>query len=431
MIEQTAMPETLSDITATTFTDVDYGDADDYNHRIYILGGCDMDQVCTSPTACYCSSVANTCYYYKVQNKSWKVCSDMPVPRYRHVAAKMGQYLYIAGGRDVYDSVVTSIYKLDTKTDLWSALLATWTGASSDGGAFASSTHFYLVGGYDATYNLLSTLKKFDIATNTITTMAPMGTARGDIAVAQLDGHAYVLGGWKPPFCEAYNVSERYDISTDTWTVMPDMLYGRGDVATGVIGQHIFSVAGETKTSACDYSVPVKSVGRYDVADGSWYIEEELSNNIFRFAGASYNDSSTGTNVIYLFGGQSELSMEIGTTYGGYYVKDDTIKYTPYSTVSSQTTLDAAAIFGIVIGCVIAAAVIIFGAISYYAYARRGFYSKADIELSKQNSIGEEDGTELNEVVSFNEPQKGTLDKGAAALNVAQPKESTLYSTNV
>ena len=422
MIEQTvSMPESLSDMTATTFTDIDYGDSDGYNHRIYIVGGCNSDQVCsdgTSLTYCYCSSVVNKCYYYKVQNKSWKVCATMPVPRYRHVAAKFRQYLYVAGGRDVSDNIVTSIYRLDTMTDTWSSL-ATWAGASSDGGAFASFNYIYFVGGYDFWYNQMATLVKFDTSTTVLTTMSSMGTPRGDISVAQIDDHAYVLGGFESNFCVPYNVSERYDISTNTWTVMPDMLYGRGDLASGVIGQHIFAIAGETKDSltSCTYSVPVKNVGRYDVSTSSWHIEEDLNINVFRFTGASYNDSSTGTSVIYLFGGQSEISK----TLPGYYIKDTTIKYTPYSTVSSTTTLDGVAIFGIVIGCLIGAAIIVIGAITYYAYARRGFYSKADIEMSKQQSLGDE----VSEVISFNEPQMGRSPKAVTH------DESNLYSTNI
>lgn len=300
------MPYDVSDMTATLFDGINYNGNDDDDDslkddaRIYIVGGCISNQTYDASLDMYiCTQVSNKVSYYKPSRDVWKKdLAPAPTARFRHVAARLGAKLYIAGGRDVSDSIVSTIDVYDTILDTWSTISAPWADATSDGGAFTYDSQIYLIGGYDAYYNLTSTLYAFNPSASTFTTKVSMTYPRGDIAVATKSNYAYVFGGWNASdnFCTALNYAERYDMISNSWETMANMLYKRGDLATGVIGNYIFSIAGETKNSDCTLSVPVNTVGRYDTEKNTWSVEEELSLNLFRFVGVSYNSTELDVN---------------------------------------------------------------------------------------------------------------------------------------
>ena len=321
------MPYDVSDMTATLFDGINYNGNDDDddslkdNARIYIVGGCISDQTYSASLGYHiCTEVTDMVSYYKPFLNVWKTdLQPAPTARFRHVAARLGTNLYIAGGRNVTDGIVSTIDVYDTILNTWSTISVPWTGATSDGGAFTYNSQIYLIGGYDLYYNLISALYAFNPSTSTFTPKLSMTYPRGDIAVATKNNYAYVFGGWNvtDKFCTALNYAERYDMINDEWETMANMLYKRGDLATGVIGNYIFSIAGETKDSDCNYSVPVNTVGRYDIEKNTWSVEEELSINLFRFVGVSYNSTEldvNGKHYILL------LSLSLTDTYLPLYL---------------------------------------------------------------------------------------------------------------
>jgi len=93
-----------------------------------------------------------------------------------------------------------------------------------------------------------------------------------------------------------------------------------------------------------------------------------------------------------LFGGQG-----IYDSNNDYYpVKSTTIKYIPYSTISADNSLSPVSIFGIVIGVLAFVTGVTCLALSYLAYARRGYYTKKDVSLSSaaNASFVNDDGDE-------------------------------------
>lgn len=370
-IEEVPMPYKASDLSANAFYNVDYSDTNGLNERIYLHGGCDADQ-----HMFMCPSITNKTMYFTPKEPSFVVVQSSPTPRYRHMAVTIDEYLYVFGGRDVNDTIISSVDRYDTLKDKWSTMKWTLSNATSDGSAFTDGTYIYIAGGYSQNYDILADVVRVNVLTGRQTSMSPMLYARGDTAAVTIDGRHYVMGGWNATdnFCTSYKIVESYDIDTDTWRNEPNMLYGRGDLAAGAIGNHIFSIAGETKAD-CNatypgYSVPVQTVGRYDLDSNSWSVEEELSLSVFRFAGVSYNDSEV--NAIYLFGGQGVIDLDTMT----YPVLDTCIKYLPQSVSKDKEELTPAGIFGIVIGVAVAVAGILFLGYGYYVYARRGYYTK-------------------------------------------------------
>lgn len=183
------------------------------NARIYLFGGCVSDQACditdpvTNAVFCYCTQITNRVIYFQPEDGSWHTnVASMPVERYRHMAARVGDYIYVAGGRYLNDSLIQTIDRYDVINNIWVANWLPWPEAISDAGTFAFGNSLYFVGGYDAYYNTLANMTSVDVTTKVWTTNYPsMQLGRGDIAVTQLGPDAfYVLGGWNAETSEGW-----------------------------------------------------------------------------------------------------------------------------------------------------------------------------------------------------------------------------------
>lgn len=394
------MPYPLSDMVAVVFdSNISFPSGD--GPRIYLHGGCVRDQLCVNNTAsvdCSCPAITANCIYFKPERGSWHTsCAPSPTPRYRHAAARIGQYLYVAMGRDQSDTLIASIERYDTLADTW-VLAHNWSAPTSDGGVFAAGTRLYLVGGYYQDYSVSSALTMLDTQTGVFTLLPPMATARGDIVVMPFQQHVYVLGGWSADFCTARKTAERFYPGNNTWSSVADMLYGRGDMAAGVMDQFMFSIAGETKDPQCLVSVPVRNVGRYDPGQDRWFLEQSIPLDLFRFIGVSYKGSAGP--VIYLFGGQGSYDPVRNI----YPLKDTTIRYipasleatssttTPSSSSSSSSSLSASGLAGVLIGVIVALAVLLAAALAYIGYSRKVAY-KRQIDFPMNSPAGTETAT--------------------------------------
>ncbi len=118
----------------------------------------------------------------------------MPRSRYRHMAAKVGQYMYLVGGRTLEDALIAEIDRFDPVTGVWESNVFTWPNATSDGGAFAVDDLLFLVGGYDGAYNTLASLTALNTTSGKwIVDLPSMQLGRGDIAVTPFEGMFHLI----------------------------------------------------------------------------------------------------------------------------------------------------------------------------------------------------------------------------------------------
>mmetsp|Transcript_24498 Transcript_24498/g.26797 ORF Transcript_24498/g.26797 Transcript_24498/m.26797 type:complete len:489 (-) Transcript_24498:178-1644(-) len=375
--EKTKMPYKASDMVAVTFPSSTF--SDDEGARIYLTGGCAKDQVCTvtnvttNALSCYCPEVNNDLSYYSPRDSTWHTCSSMLRQRYRHMATKIGNYLYVIGGRDVNDNLITAIDRYNVLNDTWE-FVVDWKNATSDGVAWSIERENLLMiaGGYDAIYATEGILTTYNVISGVFDTNYPkMNVGRGDTQVAHInEDEFYVIGGWTGDnFITPSDVVEKYSYTKNTWTQVKSLHYGRGDLACGVLAGTIFAIGGETRPASDishTHSVPVKVVERYLPWNDSWVFEESIPDNVFRFIGASWNSSlNIYTSSIFLFGGQGTFN-NISDIFP---VKNTTIQYIPQSTVQSSSSskqLPPESIAGIVIGVVVGVGAIIFIIVIYF-----------------------------------------------------------------
>eukprot|EP01039_Chlorochromonas_danica_P010555 gene10553-11693_t len=391
------MPYNASDMVSTLFGD-DVNFSDGQGARIYLTGGCVQSQVCNYTNAnktlsCSCPKITDKLIYFSPKTVSYTSTglATMPRQRTQHMAARLGNYLYVLGGRDANGSVINAVDRYNVLTNEWEANVTTWANATSDGVAFSSSLQpdlVFVVGGYSNIYTSQSAMTALNVTSMTFLTSCPsMPSSRGDIAVTQVgDSDFYVLGGWTSAdeFHSPLTTAEVFFASNMTWKTVASMTYGRGDLAAGTLKGWVFSVGGETRPKndkTYSYSLPVPTVERFVPGSLAWSPEESIPADLFRFVGTSYNDA------IYLFGGQGVFN-NVSLTYP---IKGETLKYIPESTTSSQDKLSAGGIAGIVIGGFVAIVVVILAA-GYFCYRRHSYSNLKDEDASDslQTTAGDE-----------------------------------------
>jgi N-acetylneuraminic acid mutarotase len=323
-----------------------------FGNRIYLLGGCDADQVCIKgsgdmPGYCQCESSTDTVFVFDAATETYSTAPQMPIPRYRHDACAVGTKLWLFGGRTMpdassgYDSIITQVDTFDTVTGEWTANVATYPGdLGSDNSCSTLNGAIYLAGGYSNAYDVsYGTTYRFDPGTSTFTRLnGRMLQGRGDFSSAASPGGVLrVWGGYSNASsdlasswaCLPLATSEVYDPVADAWSAGPPLPMALADHGDGIIiNGTIYSVGGETKKRpvGCDYYdlVAVSDVLALNASATAWGRVTPLPVPRMRSTSAGVN------STIYLFGGQSAFVN--GTTLGFF-----PLAYSAYALVVSAT----------------------------------------------------------------------------------------------
>lgn len=324
------MPQSRSDMTVTSYQ---YGS----EHRMYLMGGCNTHQVCINGI-CSCG-ITNKSMYYSVNFDRYVTdVAEAPRARYRHAAIELGGVIYLFGGRDAADNVITQVDAYDINSNTWTTPCV-WQAATSDLASFVLADSSgnrigYVTGGYEADYTPSNATTVFNPQGCQFIPRAQMPFQKGDaVAIAvetENESAGFVVGGFSFDWCNGEDSVASYDPTSDTWTVRANLALGRADMALAVLNDHIFAIAGETPNADCSKAVPVTDVERLDAGNasapyaGEWVVEQSIPSNRFRFIGA------TAGSTIYLFGGQGPWVDNIdGNGNGGFPVLNTTMTYSP------------------------------------------------------------------------------------------------------
>eukprot|EP00457_Paulinella_chromatophora_P009684 gb/GEZN01009755.1/.p1 GENE.gb/GEZN01009755.1/~~gb/GEZN01009755.1/.p1 ORF type:complete len:381 (+),score=15.83 gb/GEZN01009755.1/:65-1207(+) len=313
--------------------------------RMYANGGCIQDQLCKDSSdyfSCYCPRLTKKCNYYMPKTNEYVTnVADAPRERYRHASAAISGKIYLLGGRDVNDTVVTAIDAYEIATDKWTTP-CTWENATSDLAAFADGNDIYVVGGYAQDYLAMASAFHFDPNDCSFTPKGSMASGRGDISSISLSNTRlqYVVGGFAndPNDCNALNKVESFNPVTGLWTSHSPLTKGRADCAIGELGVQMLVIAGETVSVGCNRSIPVTNVERFikganeTTSPGSWIVETSIPDSRFRFVAGSYG------NTIFLFGGQGRWTENLnGSGMGGFPIIRTVTTYVSETSAASSS----------------------------------------------------------------------------------------------
>jgi len=297
-LDKQHMPTKRSDLTAVTI-----------GQQIIVSGGCNETQICPidSPV-CFCTSVTYITEAYQPLTDNWITLPNMPIPRYRHAAAVVGNSMYLIGGRDINDTIIQTIDIYDSVGQTWSTLKSLWSAATSDLVAASIGTNVYAISGYHPDYSTSGDVWILDTITQSWSqgTVSSMNNPRGDACAVEINAKIYVFGGFYDNFCSPLNSLEVYDPATNIWSTKSPLHKPRGDAGCGVQHNEFHAIGGEQKnnlTGCTKYDVPIADVEHYDTNTDSWTEETSLPSVRFRFASAAFG------NTFYIIGGQAGLNV--------------------------------------------------------------------------------------------------------------------------
>jgi len=298
-----SMPTPRSDLSAVVVNDA----------FILAAGGC-LSQICPSDQSyCSCQSVTSALEAFHPSNNSWVTLAPLPRPRFRHGAALIKSKMYLVGGRDVNDTLLTQVDVYDIPSNTWTTDSSlTWAQATSDFVLVSSGVNLYAIGGYDSNYDTLNST----CVGNTLTgiwdcnTFPKMNEGRGDACGVMVGDEMYVVGGFSDVnFCNALDSLEVYNFDTGKWTVEARLDYPRADSACAALHGDFHVVGGEIKDQVQDcnkYDIPVSHVEYYLISNSTWLEETPLPDSRFRFAGVACSGS------VILIGGQGPVNLATG-----------------------------------------------------------------------------------------------------------------------
>lgn len=392
----TSLPKPVSDITATYMKGKDGSDTSGF---IVIFGGCDsalgnQRNKSKSLLEFFCTSVTNSTYMYNPYQNTVTQMADAPHPRYRHVAvvAATNDEIFMLGGRDLADNLVTAI-------DAFNPYNNTWTTrgylpediVTSDAAGWSTNQYIYYAGGYDSNYTAQPKTFRLDVSNNptnftsmAYTPLSSMKVRRGDFSAEAAFGYAYIVGGTSDAteYCVSMTDVERYDIASDTWEVMEPLNYGVDDSAVAFLRGKIVTVGGETKRWNCltvgdpalgsdpDNVVEAidASLNATETSSNPWKVYSDFPFNLMRFDAVAV----PAQGRIYTFGGQrpfDEGCQCFAAVDSILYGTESFASTMPTQGSSSNSKLSPGAIAGISIAVIVGVGII--GGFIFWRYARR------------------------------------------------------------
>jgi len=268
------------------------------NGKIYIIGGWnDADEI------------LSTVEEYDPITERWRYRADLPTPRAGLTAAVVNNKIYAIGGQDRSDEPVTAtVEEYDPITNQWTSKMSMPTPQRSFAAA-AVGERIYTFGGWDGT-NVFATVEEYDTNTDTWRTRADMPTPRVGLTATTVNGLIYVIGGSEEPdpwYTEELGTIEEYDPVSDSWRGLPPMPTNRWLLAATTIGGRLYAIGGqrdyvirENSTSYfTDESYQI--VEEYDPATYTWQTRANMTTGRWSFAAVTVGGK------IYSLGGVNEF----------------------------------------------------------------------------------------------------------------------------
>eukprot|EP00250_Pteridium_aquilinum_P002008 c12222_g1_i2 orf=81-1376(+) len=304
-----------------------------YGEAIFILGGGKEG-----------GNVTNEVWKYDSVLHNYTLMAPMPEPRYRFGAAIIEDTIYVVGGRNASDDLISIPNSgLVKSTFIYDILTNTWRrGADAldfqgDTCAAALQGKVYMMGGYGIDYSYLDTATVYDPITDSWSRLPHMPTPRGDLMCTSLGSEVYVLGGYYDPTNSNDNSfsskMESFNPSSNAWTSRPDLLTPRGDAAVAVLeGGRIILVGGEGHYRDDEnFKYPKHVTEVYYSSDETWVQKAMIPTARFRTAAA------TAGGLTFVLGGadicidqpvcpalsQNEVFLDVDHPHVYIYLKNE------------------------------------------------------------------------------------------------------------
>jgi len=233
------------------------------NNKIYAFGGFKL------PEGAPAWEPTNNAWEYDPANDSWKELAPMPTKRGAAAAAAVGGKIYVVGGASSLPgvtengihprrphNVMATVEEYDPATNTWRERRPLLL-ARNHHVAAAVGNKVYVIGGrvgaafISGTSNNIDLVETYDPAADLWTSGERMPTARSAMAAGVHNNMIYVGGGefQDRRMLAALRAVEAYDPAKNTWNIMPSMPNPRHGLAGGVIGDRFHLVSGDAQSA--------------------------------------------------------------------------------------------------------------------------------------------------------------------------------------
>lgn len=207
-----------------------------------------------------------------ISSLAWSTIADLPTQRCCMIVEAVNEKIYAIGGADSI-GIVSLLEIYDPPSNSWSTgpdMSEAIIGATST----VIDSKIYIAGGNDINNKSLNSLYVFDPSENTWTTLTNMPTARFGSGAAAYGDRMYVFGGFIGNDTSfeiiVTDLLEMYDATQQIWTTLASIPEAAGGVSATNYGGKIYSIGGSGKQG-----VP-SSTYYYDINNNNWSSTTEM-----------------------------------------------------------------------------------------------------------------------------------------------------------
>ena len=220
-------------------------------NKLFVFGGDDPDS----------GTVVNTTRIYDIATDTWTSGAPMPDLRAFMGSGYFNGKIYLVGGYSTgnVDPSFGQVWEYDPVANTFDTSRASMPATLGGPGFGIINGHIYIAGGRDLNNTNLNTLYDYDIVANTWTQRANLPTGMNVPGSAVIGGQLWVFGGGNPFLGsgtspksskkavlapDTSNILQIYDPVTDTWTSGPNLNHLRAFPAGTHVGDTAVAVGG-------------------------------------------------------------------------------------------------------------------------------------------------------------------------------------------
>ena len=242
---------------------------------------------------------------YSLSNKPRKNLPELPIELYCHSSLKLGNYVYLIGGKSKSDEnknekVLQTVWRLDANDKMpnWKKIVCLKAKRFLMGSAVFRDT-LVVVGGHDGN-SLLNSVEFYVAALGDWESASSLPNPRCALALVATDNYLYALGGWINSKCSA-SVQKISNLK-DNWEEIAPMQMPRRWLASVVCNGIIYGIGGQTDS---EHQITTNTVEKYDFGEEKWVYVNSM--NIDRCAHAA----CVMNGKIYVVGGKDASNETI------------------------------------------------------------------------------------------------------------------------
>ena len=235
------------------------------NNKIYAFGGFTYPD--SGPAAW---NPVNNAWEYDPASDEWKELAPMPTRRGAAAAAVANGKIYVTGGANSLPgvtengihparphNVMATVEEYDPAANSWKTVRPLLL-ARNHHLAAGVGDRLYVIGGrvgsafISGTSNNVDLVEMYDPSTDLWSPRLRMPTARSAIGGGVYNNTIVVAGGegQDQRLLAAFRSVEAYDPALNRWLVLPSMPHPRHGLAAGVIGNRLYTVSGDGQSAA-------------------------------------------------------------------------------------------------------------------------------------------------------------------------------------